>query len=121
MTINPIDRQIHTMIAKAEAEQEIKEQNIYDGVNINGHFHEFEEKSFFNDQLKMHIPKEFIDLPEEVAKIKYMSGQRPQTIQTDITGSINVTLSMVPDNVDENSATLIKDGIKEMYFDAIFY
>lgn len=54
---------------------------------------EFERQYFFEDNFSLFMPVSFIDMPEEIAKIKYPSVDRPQIIKTSEDGGINLTFS----------------------------
>lgn len=54
---------------------------------------EFERQYFFEDNFSLFMPVTFIDMPEEIAKIKYPSVDRPQIIKTSEDGGINLTFS----------------------------
>lgn len=109
-----MDEEIRYMINQVEEQEEWSNQNIYEGVTINDEQYEFHEVSFFEDKLTLHIPTTFVDLPAELAAIKYPSSDRPQIIKTDYTGSINVTLNLIPNNIEDEHIPEVKEGIKSI-------
>jgi len=106
------DERIRRVINQAEEQEQIDNQNIYEGVTINNQYYEFEERVFFDDQLKIYIPTVFEDMPAEFARLKYPSEDRPKVIQTDSTGGINITLSCIPNGITDEDIPEVKDGVK---------
>ncbi|GMA99905.1 hypothetical protein [Pelosinus sp. IPA-1] len=109
-----MDEEIRYMINQVEEQEEWSSQNIYEGVTINDEHYEFHEVSFFEDKLTLHIPTSFVDMPAELAAMKYPSSDRPQIIQTDLTGSINITLNLIPNNIEDEHIPEVKEGIKSI-------
>ena len=62
--------------------------SLEEGVLIKGEFIEFEPVKLFDDKLEIMLPKTFVDMPSDLAKIKYPSESRPQIIKTDSTGGV---------------------------------
>ena len=108
-----VDEKILEIINKAEKEMEDKK--ITDGIiNINNKYYEFEEKEFFDNKLKIYIPKEFQDMTAEKRKIKYPSGDRPDIIKSNFDGDIAITLKNIDSPLYEDNVEELKDGIKEI-------
>jgi len=64
--------------------------------------------------LKIQIPTNFIDMPDEFVRAKYPSSDRPQIIKTDDTGSINITLNIVSQNMEDQQIPEVKEGLKNL-------
>ncbi|WP_371367063.1 hypothetical protein SRRS_11760 [Sporomusa rhizae] len=107
-----LDERIRSVINQAEEQERINSQSIYEGITINGRYYEFQEMAFFDDQFKIQMPTAFFDMPLNLARIKYPSGDRPQIIRTEDTGSINITLNRITNNVCEDQIPEVKDGLK---------
>jgi hypothetical protein len=107
-----LDERIRSAINQAEEQEKTNSQSIYEGITVKDRYYEFQEMSFFEDQLKIHLPTAFFDMPTELAKVKYPSSDRPQIIKTEDTGSINITLNRIPNNVCEDQIPEVKDGLK---------
>jgi len=106
-----IDEKILDFINKAEKEIEVK--SICDGpVKIGDKYYEFEEREFFDGNLKVHIPNTFEEMAQNLKELKYPSSQRPQIIKTDETGSININFTPIDSELDEESVEELKDGMK---------
>ncbi|MDF2858047.1 MAG: hypothetical protein K0Q87_3898 [Neobacillus sp.] len=114
MATEHFDEQIRYSINQAEEQEEWEKQNIYEGVTINEEYYEFQEASFFEDKLKLYIPVNFVDMPAEIAEMKYPSSNRPQIIKTDNTGSINITLKLISNTIEDEHIPQVKDGIKNI-------
>lgn len=93
---------------KAEARKDIKNGKI----KIGSRYYEFEEKEFFNEKLKIYIPKDFEDMPMEARKLKYPSESRPEIIKCNEEGSIAITLNIIDSPLDEERVGELKDGMK---------
>lgn len=106
-----MDEKIIDFINAAEKAKEQK--NICDGpVKIGNRYYEFAEQTFMDEKLSLYIPKDFEDMPQNQREIKYPSGQRPQIIKSDETGSINITLSRIDSDLDEDRVKELTDGMK---------
>nr|WP_106781377.1 hypothetical protein [Lysinibacillus timonensis] len=77
---------LHIDIVKA-----IKEEQIM----IEDETIEFKEIGFYNNQIRMYIPKAFEVMTPELMDIKYPSSRRPEYIYTSESSSINVTMKMM--------------------------
>jgi hypothetical protein len=116
MASQHMDEEIRYMINQVEEQEELSSQNIYEGVTINDEHYEFHEVSFFEDKLTLHIPTTFVDMPAELAAIKYPSSDRPQIIETDQTGSINLTLNLIQNNIEDEHISEVKEEVKNILY-----
>lgn len=112
MALEHMDEQIRYIINQAEEQEELNSQNIYEGITINDEHYDFHDVSFFDDKLTMHVPTSFVDMPAELAALKYPSSDRPRIIKTDSTGSVNITLNLISNNIEDEHILQVKDGIK---------
>lgn len=98
-----------------EAEKELIEQNICEGpVKVGKKVYKFKENSFFDEKLSMYIPEEFTDMPESMKNIKYPSNQRPEIIKMDETGTTNIMLNNIDNELNEDQVEDLKDGMKAL-------
>lgn len=96
-----------------EMEKRKEKRDIHTGpIKIGNRYYEFEETDFFDEKLKMYIPKDFEDMPEEVRKFKYPSESRPEIIKCNEDGSITFTLNVIDSPLDEERVGELKDGMK---------
>lgn len=107
------DEKIIEFINQAEKMNEIK--NICEGeVKIGNRYYTFEQNGFFNEKLKMYIPNDFEDMDEKLSELKYPSSFRPKIIKTDETGSINITLNKIDQELNEDLVEELTDGMKSI-------
>lgn len=110
--VEHMDEKIQEIINEAEKVKN-QEKSIIDGpVKIGKRYYEFEKQTFFDEKLSLYIPKDFVDMPQNLREIKYPSGQRPQIIKTDETGSINITLNRIDSDLKEEQVQELTDGMK---------
>lgn len=107
-----MDEQIRRVVNQIEEQEELSSQNIYEGITINDKHYEFHEVGFFEDRLRLHIPTTFVDMPANLAAIKYPSSDRPQIIRTDDTGGVNITLNLIPNSIEDEQIPAVKEGMK---------
>lgn len=85
---------------QAEAEK----RSIDTGIKILGKWIYFERRPLAKEKITMMVPKEFVPMSSDMAKIKYPSEQRPETILTDETGTINLMFQYMEG--EGNNATI---------------
>nr|WP_317358984.1 hypothetical protein [uncultured Tyzzerella sp.] len=88
----------------------LENTNIKNGVYIKEEFVKFEEFKLFNNSMSVFLPNSFIDLPENMKKVKYPSEHRPQIIKTSLDTSVNFCFSLLPLPI-KNEQT--KEAIKQ--------
>ncbi|MCX7749292.1 MAG: hypothetical protein N2645_20730 [Clostridia bacterium] len=104
-----IDEKVLEIINNTEHQQ----QNICEGqVKIGNRYYEFQERAFYDNRVRLFIPKDFKDMPQHQRELKYPSSQRPEIIQTDETGSINIMLNRIDSSLTEELVRELKDGMK---------
>jgi hypothetical protein len=95
-------------VEKAEARRDIKNGPI----KIVDRYYEFEEKDFFDEKLKMFIPKDFEEMSEAARKLKYPSENRPDIIKCNEKGNTCITLKIINSPLDEEKVAKLKDNMK---------
>lgn len=95
-------------VEEKEARKDIKNGP----VKIGERYYEFEERDFFDEKLKMYIPKDFEDMQEAARKFKYPSENRPEIIKCNEDGSIAVTFKLVDSPLTEKYIDQLKDTMK---------
>ncbi len=71
-----------------------KYNSLETGMYIKDMLVHFEETQVLNDKVSIILPEGFVDMPSEIARIKYPSEQRPQVIRTSEDGTVNFTFSL---------------------------
>lgn len=69
--------------------------SVYTKLFIREEELEFKETLLFEETLSVYLPSDFVDMPVELAKIKYPMEQRPGIIKTNETTSINFTFHLL--------------------------
>jgi len=95
------------------AEEKEARKDIRNGpIKIGDRYYEFEETEFFEEKLKMYIPKDFEDMSIPARKFKYPSENRPEIIKCNEKGNTCITLKIINSPLDEESVRKLKDGMK---------
>lgn len=105
-----IDEKILDFMGEME-KREAKKDICNGAVHIGDRYYEFEENSFFDDKLKIYIPNNFEEMPQEMREIKYPSGNRPEIIRSNEEGSIAITLNIIDSPLDEERVEELKNGM----------
>ncbi len=106
-----IDEKILDFINATEKKEARKD--IRDGsIKIAGKYYEFEEREFFEERLKMFIPKDFEDMPLEARKFKYPSENRPDVIKCNEDGSVSVTFKFIDSPLSDEYVEQLRDMMK---------
>jgi hypothetical protein len=106
-----VDEQIAKLAAEAY-DEDISESLSDGSVKINGRLYGFGRRRVLNDRLSILIPEDFTEMPEEFAKIKYPSGDRPKTIVSDERGAICFTFNTVDSPLENESTAELAEGMK---------
>jgi len=100
-------------------------EDIYAGMYMKGELLKFQKEYLFDDNMSIMLPESFIDMPEEMIKIKYLMEQRPKIIKTNEAYSVNFTFNLLPvDLVNEQVSNLLnifQNTIKSTQPSYIFY
>lgn len=88
--------------------------DIYKGIYIDDKIMEFEEVKLFDEKMSIMLPKEFVDMPSNLARIKYPCEGRPQIIKTDLSGGINFTFSMFESQIKKEQIEGVSKGFKSI-------
>ena len=92
-----------------------EEGSVYTGIVIDGEWIEFEDFIMIESKVAMRIPSDFEEMDLEYAKMKYPSEQRPKTILTDDTKTINVLFNWMNEEISNNETESFRDSMIEMF------
>jgi hypothetical protein len=96
-----MDEQIARM-ATAQLRAE-NPRSIKDGeIMLNERFYDFEKVSLFEDKLRVYLPTDFTDMPEEFVRVKYPNSDRPKIIKSDERGAATFTFNILESPLDKN-------------------
>ena len=89
--------------------------SIYSEVTYIGdkRYH-FTEQEIPVADILIHLPKEFIDLPLAIARLKYPSEMRPKCIKSSMDITINFTFNHLPDKLLENELIAFRNAALDM-------
>ncbi|MDR2132738.1 MAG: hypothetical protein LBP30_05255 [Clostridiales Family XIII bacterium] len=102
-------------IAKAAANRYAAEHPAdirTDTVKIGEASFEFEQTGIMDDKVKIFLPAGFSDMPEDAAKIKYPSSDRPKIIKSNDRGDVNFTFDTLDCPLDDDSVADLTDTMK---------
>ncbi|AOR25101.1 hypothetical protein [Clostridium taeniosporum] len=106
-----VDEKILDFINEAE-KREAKKDICSGPVKIGERYYEFGESEFFDEKLKIYIPKDFDDMSLAARKLKYPSENRPEIIKCNEKGNICITLNIIDSPLDEEHVEELKNGMK---------
>ncbi|RFZ79591.1 hypothetical protein DS742_07400 [Lacrimispora amygdalina] len=82
------------------------------GVYIKEGLLSFERRKLFDGEMSILLPVPFKIMPEEIAKIKYPSEQRPQLIYSNAGGDVNFTFSLFDEQVNTSQIKEARDRFR---------
>ncbi|OOM13965.1 hypothetical protein [Clostridium saccharobutylicum] len=106
-----VDEKILDFINEVE-KRKAKKDICNSPVKIGERYYEFEEREFFDERLKIYIPKDFGDMPMEVSDVKYSLESRPEIIKSNDDGSVVITLKIIDSPLDEEHVEELKNEMK---------
>ncbi|UZP04977.1 hypothetical protein JW813_08190 [Clostridium botulinum] len=106
-----VDEKILDFINAAE-EKELRKDITNGSVKIGERYYEFDESEFFEEKVKIYIPKDFDDMSLAARKLKYPSESRPEIIKCNAKGNICITLKKINSPLEEENVGKLKDGMK---------
>lgn len=89
---------------KENAPAQAEKRSINTGIKILGKWIYFERRPLAKETITMMLPRDFVPMSPEIARMKYPSEQRPETILTDETGTVNLMFQYMEG--EENNATI---------------
>lgn len=96
-----------------EVEKREARKDICSGpAKIGNRYYVFVETEFFDEKVKMYIPKDFEDMPLKARRFKYPSESRPEIIKSNEHGSTTITLNIIDSPLDEEHVEELKNGMK---------
>ena len=71
-----------------------KYNTLQTGIYINDEVVHFTAAKILDERAEVMLPDTFVDMPANLARLKYMSEQRPQIIKTSLDTTVNFTFSL---------------------------
>lgn len=84
--------------------------DIETGIFIKEELYEFNRQEFFDGKMSVMLPNKFIDMPLELAKMKYPMEQRPQVIKMNEQSDINFTFSILEVELKSENVQELNEG-----------
>lgn len=84
------------------------------GIYINDELIHFHAIKILEEKAEVMLPDTFVDMPINLAKLKYMSEQRPQIIKTSLDTTVNFTFSLYDIQFSEKDIDSIIHQFKEL-------
>lgn len=88
--------------------------DVYSGYLIREKDYKFEKSFFFDDKMSIYLPVDFVDLPEDLKKMKYPSESRPQVIKSNDTNTVNIAFSLLPVDFTEDQVVNMRNTFKNV-------
>lgn len=102
-----------------------KYNSLETGMYIKDEFVQFERNELFRKKMSIMLPSSFVNMPHNLAKIKYASEQRPQVIKTSLDTTVNIGFNMLNADIQDNQIeTLLgqaKEALKRLNPAFVFY
>lgn len=96
-----------------EKTEEPHENKITDGyVILEGEKYLYERKVIVEQGFSMLMPTDFVELPMEIARIKYPSAQRPDLIWSNEATTVNITFTHKEELLADEEAEEVRDLMK---------
>jgi hypothetical protein len=87
------------IIAARREREKQKHKTLADGIYINNDLIEFIRVPLIEDRISVVMPESFIDMPKDMADIKYPYINRPQIIKTSLDTRVNYCFSYFPNEL----------------------
>ena len=76
---------------------------------------EFEKKSLLGNRIELKIPKGFVIMSDDMAKLKYPPGRRPTLVYSNEAGTISVALNLTSDRATQAQLPTIEENLLYTY------
>ena len=83
------------------------------GMYIKNELVSFDRIILFQGRLSIMLPVSFVDLPADMARVKYTSRQRPQIIKTSLDTTVNIGMSLLDAVIYEEQINKLKNYAQE--------
>lgn len=100
-----------------QMKREARQKQVLDftqPVLIGEEEYNFTRTMFYEDKVSILFPIEFVDMPEEMTKLKYPMEQRPQIIKTNLALSVNFAFNLFPQQFTEDQTSEAVKSFKSL-------
>lgn len=98
-------------LENADGNVEAEKRTIETGIKIAGKWVYFERRLLAGNAVSMMVPEDFEQMAQDMARVKYPSEQRPETILTDGTGTVNLMFQYMDGETDNESIESFRNQI----------
>lgn len=98
-------------LENADGNVEAEKRTIETGIKIAGKWVYFERRLLAGNTVSMMVPEDFEQMAQDMARVKYPSEQRPETILTDGTGTVNLMFQYMDGETDNESIESFRNQI----------
>lgn len=91
-----------------------KFSTLQTGMYINDEVVHFAAVKILEEKVEVMLPDAFVDMPANLAKLKYMSEQRPQVIKTSLDTTVNFTFSIYEIDLTERDIDAVIHQFKNL-------
>ena len=103
------------ILAQRQAREKEKHQTLADGMYVGDTLVEFVRIPMFDREISVVLPKTFIDLPKDIADLKYPYINRPQVIKTSLDSRVNYCLShFIDERIAPDHTLLVAEKVRDM-------
>lgn len=100
---------------KLEKEDNLKNQDISESMIIDDEEYKMNEVILVYDFISIMLPEYFIDMPQELSRLKYPSEFRPPIIKTSYDTKVNITFNVLEYEVNNEYIDLL-DTIEKIKY-----
>ena len=100
------------MIQQAKRMHQMQTQSVRETVIINDEEYHFHREMLFDGRASILLPKEFVNMPTELAKHKYPMERRPEIIKTSMDTAVNFAFNLMPQQISNEQ---IIDATKQFH------
>lgn len=90
-----------------------KYSTLETGMYIKNELIQFENNKLFRKKLSISLPATFVNMPPNLAKLKYASEQRPQIIKTSLDTTVNLGMSMLDVEIPTEMISQLRNQTRE--------
>lgn len=105
-----VDEQILEIMNIQKQEENV--DLLSNSIKIGDRYYLFEEKCFFDEKIKLIMPKDFKHMSEKNRKIKYASENRPEIIMSNEEGTTAITLNIIDSPLNDDGILELIEGMK---------
>ncbi len=95
-----------------EAKRRIERENyttLETGIYAGEELITFKKASLFNELIHIHLPEQFVLMPDLIKAVKYPSQNAPELIMTSLDSTVNIGFNLMPLVLKDNEIALMSE------------